>query len=108
MFGQRSSAPTNPRVAMSTITPGNENTDALQPAHSGRQPVTAGTGAGNAQRSIRAALGVSRSERRPSVNVRWYQRVRAAILLALIIVGIGMAVGALLGAVAMALSFVMS
>ena len=41
------------------------------------------------------------------VRIRWYQRVRSLFILVLITVGIGMAVGAVIGAAALAISIIM-
>lgn len=51
---------------------------------------------------------VPRALRSDQVTVRWYQRLRAGLVLALITVGIGMAIGAVLGIGALAVSLFLS
>lgn len=51
---------------------------------------------------------VPRALRSDQVNVRWYQRLRAGLVLVIITVGIGMAIGAVLGIGALAVSLFLS
>ncbi|NLA36576.1 MAG: hypothetical protein GX868_12965 [Actinobacteria bacterium] len=62
---------------------------------------------GRVSTGLRAAVGVHRPTGRPSVNIRWYQRLRSALLLVLLAVGFGMAIGGVLGLAALLVSFVL-
>ncbi|MFN8050469.1 MAG: hypothetical protein U0Q22_03445 [Acidimicrobiales bacterium] len=44
---------------------------------------------------------------RYDVRIRWYQRVRSGLILLLITVGLGMAIGAVIGSVALVVSLLM-
>jgi hypothetical protein len=95
MFGQRSNPLTGPASASGTI-----------PA----RPTGASSGGGSnlTPSTASPAVPATRREARASdVRVRWYQRLRSAFVLLLITVGLGMAIGAVVGAMALAVSLLL-
>ena len=87
MFGQHA----NPRVGTAPTTVGTLSGD---PSGATR-PLTAPSGA------------VPRAASDGDVRIRWYQRIRAGLVLLLITVGLGMAIGAVIGAGALAVNLLL-
>lgn len=68
-------------------------------------PAAAADGtAGVAVGGVGAAFGMGHPAVRSDVRIRWWQRLRAGVLLTLITVGFGMAIGGAFGLVALLLS----
>lgn len=103
LFDARGSLPTDPVAAHRTLSAA---TGALPDG--GSQPDSATWGpAGRASTGLRAAVGVRRPTTQLGVKIRWYERVRSGLLLVLLTVGFGMAIGGVLGLGALLFSFVL-
>lgn len=97
LFGQRA----NP-LAKSSHVPG---TIPVEPTSEAARLTSPSGQRGRRAQGLGAA--VPRGLRSSDVHVRWYQRVRSGLMLVLITVGIGMAVGAVIGAGALAVSLLL-
>ena len=108
MFGQRANplAESNATLSTSlgTIPPSSETTSGELGQSSGNYPGSSSGASRHRAKSTSRAQSSAKSIDGGGVKVRWYQRLRSLIVLLLITIGLGMAAGAAIGAVALGIS----
>lgn len=107
LFETRGSMPTDPAATHRTLTAAaTALPDGASQPTSGSSNASVGSSP-RVSTGLRAAVGVHRPNREPSVRIRWYERVRSGLLLVLLTIGFGMAIGGVLGLAALIFSFVL-